>query len=379
MSDDIRASRLADLWTRHLTGDPLSDEESAQLCDAFGDDEVFRRRVLNDVRLDGAMRATAELQLRERELLTSMEQLVQAAAQSDGFVERLQARLAVEPAMRRATTRRTLIFGAAAAVAAAAAVIAIPRRAPRTVASRSAAAPASKPMGKMVSRAPADRIVVPAGAKRAVVLMGVEDAEVPARQSSTDEPLTTRLTELGFAVEVVPLDERGTTLPASVRQAQVVVLSPTLLAGELSDDLVDLPVPIVALETSAYTRLGLTGPVWRRDLGNNEQRFRTIEIAAPQHPLAAGLSGSPIVLGRPIMLRWAVPSDDAIIVAHYPGGPAHHSAVFAYERGSEMPGGRAPARRVGLFLGNGRVIRSLTPDGWRLFDAAVAWSAADSR
>ena len=69
---------------------------------------------------------------------------------------------------------------------------------------------------------------------------------------------------------------------------------------------------------------------------------------------------------------------DAIIVAHYPGGSAHHSAVFAYERGSEMLGGRAPARRVALFLGNGRVIRSLTPDGWRLFDAAVAWSAADS-
>jgi hypothetical protein len=43
-----------------------------------------------------------------------------------------------------------------------------------------------------------------------------------------------------------------------------------------------------------------------------------------------------------------------------------------------MPGGRAAARRVALFLGNGRVIRSLTPDGWRLFDAAVAWSAADS-
>jgi hypothetical protein len=374
MSDDIRASRLSDLWTRHLAGDELSAEESTQLCDAFTADDVFRRRVLTDLRLDGALRATAELQVRERELLASMDQLVHAAAQSEGFVERLQARLAIEPAMRRAATRRAVVFGAAAAAAIAAAVIAIPRRPPRTVATR----PTPAPMGKAISRRASDRAMVPAGAKRAVVLMGVEDAEAPVRQSKTDEPLTSRLEELGFAVDVVPLDDRTTSLPGELRQASVVVLSPTLLAGELSDDLVELPVPMVVLETSAFTRLGLTGPVWKRDLGNNDQRFKVVQIAAPDHPLAAGLTGTPAVLTRPTLLRWGVPSDDAVIIAHYPGGPAHHSAVFAYERGSDMPGGRAAARRVALFLGNGRVIRSLTPDGWRLFDAAVAWSAADS-
>src|SRR6185295_5999165 len=154
MSDEIRASRLADLWTRHLAGDELSPEESQQLCDAFASDEVFRHRVLHDIRLDGALRATAELQVRESELLTSMEQLVHAAAQSEGFVERLQARLAIEPAMRRAATRRNVLVGAAVAVAAVATVvIAVPRRAPRPVASR----PAAPAMAKAISRRPADR------------------------------------------------------------------------------------------------------------------------------------------------------------------------------------------------------------------------------
>jgi hypothetical protein len=374
VSDDIRASRLADLWTRHLTGDELAPEESTQLCDAFAGDDVFRRRVLLDRSLDGALRATAELQVREGELLASMDHLVHAAAQSEGFVERLQARLAVEPALRRAATRRAVIVGAAAAVAVAAGVILIPRHASRPVASR----PAPSAMGKAIGRRPADRIIAP-GSKRAVLLMGVEDAEAPSMPTKTDQPLATRLEELGFAVDVVPLDDRTGTLPAALRQAQVVVLSPTLLAGELSDDLVELPVPMVALETSAYSRLGLTGPVWKRDLGNNDQRLKTIEIDKPEHPLAAGLSGTPTVLGRTNLLRWAAPGDEAIIIAHYPNGPAHHSSVFAYERGSDMPGGRAAARRVALFLGNGRVIRSLTADGWRLFDAAVTWSAADSR
>jgi hypothetical protein len=374
VSDDIRASRLADLWTRHLAGDEMSAEESTQLCEAFAADEMFRRRVLQDRCLDGALRATAELQVRESELLSSMDQLVHAAAQSEGFVERLQARLAVEPAMRRAASRRAILLGTAAAAAIAAAVIALPRRAPRTVASR----PAPLVAGKAISRRPADRMIIPSGSKRAALLMGVEDSDAPVRESSTDEPLRVRLEQLGFAVDVVALDTDDTTLPAAVRQAQVLVLSPSLAAAELTDDLVELPVPMVALETSAFSRLGLTGPTWQRDLGNNEQRYKEIEIVAPQHPLAGGLSGLPVVLDRRTLLRWGVPGDDAIIVAHYPNGPLQKSAIFGYERGSEMPGGRAAARRVALFLGNGRVIRSLTPDGWRLFDAAVAWSAADS-
>jgi hypothetical protein len=232
--------------------------------------------------------------------------------------------------------------------------------------------------GKAISRRPADRMIIPAGSKRAVLLMGAEDSELPVKQSSTDEPLRVRLEQLGFSVEVVALGDQETTLPSTLRQAQVLVLSPTLAAAELSDDLVDMPVPMVALETSAFSRMGLTGPTWNRDLGNNDQRFKEIEILAPQHPLAAGLTDMPVVLERRIGLRWGVPGDDAIIIAHYPKGPAHHSSIFAYERGSDMPGGRAPARRVALFLGNGRVIRSLTPDGWRLFDAAVTWGAADS-
>jgi hypothetical protein len=41
-----------------------------------------------------------------------------------------------------------------------------------------------------------------------------------------------------------------------------------------------------------------------------------------------------------------------------------------------MPGGPAAARRVALFLGNLRVVSALNAQGWRLFDAAVSWSAA---
>jgi hypothetical protein len=40
-----------------------------------------------------------------------------------------------------------------------------------------------------------------------------------------------------------------------------------------------------------------------------------------------------------------------------------------------MEVGVAPARRAALFFGNGRVVRSLTEQGWQFFDAAVTWRA----
>jgi hypothetical protein len=100
-------------------------------------------------------------------------------------------------------------------------------------------------------------------------------------------------------------------------------------------------------------------------------------IGNPGHPLAAGLVGTVRVLAWPLNLRWAAPLPGASLVASYPGAPEHAGLLFGYERGTVTALGPAPARRVGLFLGNGRIIRALTEQGWRLFDAAVLWSAGN--
>jgi hypothetical protein len=372
---DLRASRLADLWSRHLAGEELVADEYEQLTEAFTTDEMFRRRLLHDRRLDGALAALGELGMRQRELLATMDQLIHAATHSDGFVEQLRMRLASEPMVRRAASRRVALAGMAAAAAIAAVFIALPRRSPHPIASR----PAPAAMGRVISPRPADPVVVTHPARRAVLLLGGQDADLPLRPSSVDEPLRARLEQLGFAVDVVNAENHEAETARELERAQVVVLSPTVYTAELSEELIALPVPMVALESSAFTRLGLTGLAWKRDVGPTDQRFREVMITKPEHPLAAGLTGQAIVLQRRLGLRWGLPGEDAIIVASFPSSPANQSAVFAYERGSETPGGHAAARRVGLFLGNGRVIKSLTPDGWRLFDAAVTWSAADAR
>jgi hypothetical protein len=372
---DLGGTRLLDLWTRHLGGDTLNDDELAQLETAFAGDDLFRQRVLQDRRLDGALRAEAELRLRQPEMLRTMHELVRAALHSDGFVERLQMRLATEAQPRRVWGRRIALGGLAAAAIAALVVAFAPR--PARMVAQGRRAPG--PMARAISRPHVDQRIVARDGRRAILLLGDSEQGRQTRQIMADQQLRERIEGLGFAVQTLSVEDTEASLKETLEQAQVVVLSPSIMMAELSEDMVDLPVPMVALESSAFTRLGLTGPAWKRDVGPTSQRVDEVTILRPEHPLAAGLTGQPVVLEKKMGMRWGLPGDEAIMVANFPATGRPQGAVFAYERGSDMPGGRAAARRVALFLGNGRVVRSLTQDGWRLFDAAVTWSAADSR
>jgi hypothetical protein len=188
----------------------------------------------------------------------------------------------------------------------------------------------------------------------------------------SDQLFKNRLESLGFTVNVMAVSSAS---DEELRRASVVVLSFTVEAQALPDAFAELPVPIVAVESSAFTQLRFTGPRWGHDVGNGP-RVSDIDIANPDHPLAAGLEGTVKVFNHPQRLRWAAPPDTAAAVATYGGAPEEHSLVFAYERGDFTADGRAPARRVGLFLGNEEIVRALNEQGWRLFDAAVGWCAS---
>jgi hypothetical protein len=86
-----------------------------------------------------------------------------------------------------------------------------------------------------------------------------------------------------------------------------------------------------------------------------------VEIVAPDHPLAAGLTGLVRVYRGPAWLRYAEPLADAVIVARdlKRGRPV----LFAYES----------PRRVSFFLGPDA---ELTPEGRALLRAAAEWAAA---
>jgi hypothetical protein len=213
------------------------------------------------------------------------------------------------------------------------------------------------------------------GAREALLLTGPDDTkEEPAPAEGlrgSEERLKVRLERLGFQVVVAAA---SSLTPERAREAALLVFSPSVSSNLLEPAISELPVPLLVLESTGFEQLGLTGRRWRRDVGTAPPLTEVV-IEDPAHPLAAGLVGTVRVLAWPLNLRWAAPPPGASLVASYPGAPDQAGLLFGYERGANTATGPAPARRVGLFLGNGRVIRALTEQGWRLFDAAALWCA----
>jgi len=136
-------------------------------------------------------------------------------------------------------------------------------------------------------------------------------------------------------------------------------------------------VPILCFEPLAFPTLGLTGGVRGRDF-DWQGGETAIDFPRPDHPLSAGLVGPRRDLfGKPGCFGWARPAGSAETIAAV-AGDGSKAVMFAYEGGREMAGGRAPGRRVGLFLDPSQVGEDSEP-AWNLVEAAVEWCVEPTR
>jgi YVTN family beta-propeller protein len=185
--------------------------------------------------------------------------------------------------------------------------------------------------------------------------------------TAADLALFGRLTAEGYSVE---LTDRLSAQDPLVSRAAVVLVTASAEPGGIDPRARSLAVPVIVSNSRVLAVLGMTGPRAGVDFGEADGPTR-LRIAAPGHPLAAGLSGAVPVFAAPADPLWGQPAAGGQAVALVPGR-ARRAAVFAYEQGARMRSGPAPARRVGFFLpGNGE----LTPEGWSLLEAAVRWSS----
>lgn len=187
-----------------------------------------------------------------------------------------------------------------------------------------------------------------------------------ASLSPADAAVRTRLEDAGY----VPVIRTGRAATGADAPGKAVVLiSSTVTPGDVGSKLRGSVAPIVTWETQLFDDLGLTGTA----AASGTAKQSRITIITPGHPLAAGLSGVVNVTTAPTVLAWGQPAAGATRIARMPGN-ASRITIFSYERGSAMSGLTAPARRVGLFLGD-TAAGILTPDGAALFDAAVRWAS----
>ena len=133
-------------------------------------------------------------------------------------------------------------------------------------------------------------------------------------------------------------------------------------------------IPILSNEHYLLDDLGMCGPHAKDSIGL-DINYTTAQIATPSHPVAAGLSGSVIMIDTLGHCDWGIPGNAATIILTSKDSLSH-SSCFIYESGSLMPGLAAPARRAAFCFWTRNADR-LTAEAWTIFNAVARWVAAD--
>jgi hypothetical protein len=199
-----------------------------------------------------------------------------------------------------------------------------------------------------------------------------------AAPNASENAIRTRLqTTLGFEVAFVDDDD---AVPANAGRAALILVCSSSGSGNITKYR-DVTAPILDWEWAAYDGLALsTG-----DGATIDNSQTQIEIVNAGHPLAAGLSAGVITVfpapaAQMASVDPALLAPTVTVVANAVDGTGR-AVLFGVESGAALQPDpatgspvTAPARRAGFFLG-GDTFTGLNPDGLKLFDAAVRWTA----
>jgi hypothetical protein len=207
--------------------------------------------------------------------------------------------------------------------------------------------------------------VIPATHLHPYVLLVAGSATLTAGDSAVRD----RLQASGLTV-IVRSGPESTIADASGKA--LVLVSSTVTSGNVGTKYRGVVNPVLIWESNLFDDLGMTGTVSGTDFGTLSSQTQ-VDVVAPAHPLAAGLSGLVDVTASGQVFSWGRPNGNAALVAR-PAGDATRAVIFGYEKGAAMPGRSAPGRRVAFFLED-TTASALTPAGGTLFDAAVRWAS----
>ena len=182
-----------------------------------------------------------------------------------------------------------------------------------------------------------------------------------------DAAVRNRLQASGHTV-VVRTGTGATTADAAGKA--LVLVSSTVTSADVNTKFRTVVNPVLTWESALLDDLGMTGTSGT-EFGTLSGQTQ-VDIVAPAHPLAAGLSGRVTVTSSAQTFTWGRPNGNAALVAR-PAGDTTRAVIFGYAKGAAMPGLAAPGRRVGFFVENGTA-SALTTAGGSLFDAAVRWA-----
>jgi len=189
-----------------------------------------------------------------------------------------------------------------------------------------------------------------------LILIGKND---PA--NSNDQILMGHLTGLGLEVEYHSEPEKH---PVDINGAVGVFISESVTSTNIGPAY-DLPIPVIMSEPGLIDDM-------KMGMGEDIASATSIEIVDPNHPITQGFSGVVEVLTQPGVMECASALDGEVQILAVLAGDPGMTMVFVYEKGAQMQGQEAPARRAFVF--NEQNSNPLmNEDGWTIVERAVTW------
>ena len=179
--------------------------------------------------------------------------------------------------------------------------------------------------------------------------------------NNNDRILMDHLIGLGLDVEYHSEPEKH---PVDTKGAVGVFISESVTSGNIGPAY-DLPIPVVMSEPGLIDDM-------KMGVGQDNAGATSIEIVDPNHPITEGFNGVVKVLTQPGVMEGASDLEGEVqILAALEGNPGM-TMVFVYEKGAQMQGQEAPARRAFVF--NEQYSNPLmNNDGWTIVERAVTW------
>ncbi|MEO6098388.1 MAG: hypothetical protein ABIW76_23030, partial [Fibrobacteria bacterium] len=189
---------------------------------------------------------------------------------------------------------------------------------------------------------------------------------------------------LGHQTKVMWDETPQADMRSATDSADLVVVLESVTSATLLAKFRGTPTPILNCEAFLQDDLGLTaagpsgdpGPPSQFEFGVMDNQT-ALDIKDPLHPLAAGLRDRVVIYTSPKEVNWGKVGPGAKVVASL-AGDAAGTSIYVYAKGAILfDGALAAGTRIGFFLEDDNKTGTpnlLTPDGLKLFDAAVRFA-----
>lgn len=179
--------------------------------------------------------------------------------------------------------------------------------------------------------------------------------------NGNDQLLMNHLIGLGLDVEYHSEPEKH---PVDTKGAVGVFISESVTSGNIGPAYA-LPIPVIMSEPGLIDDM-------KMGVGQDAANATSIEIVNSNHPITKGFGGVVKVITQPGVLEGASSLEGEVQVLAVLEGNPGMKMLFVYEKGAQMQGQKAPARRAFVF--NEQNSNPLmNNDGWTMVERAVTW------